>query len=125
MANAEAGARSPEELVDRYRRGMQDRDLDGLISLYGSTAVFIPKTGGQLTGHQAIGTAIAQILTLNPRLDLVTAEVFIAGDTAFLANDYMFAGTAPDGAVIKATGRSAVVLRRQPDETWRIIIDRL
>jgi uncharacterized protein (TIGR02246 family) len=125
MTNTEAGARSPEDLVDRYRRGMQDRDLDGLIGLYDPSAVFIPKTGGHLTGHQAISPAIAQTLTLNPQLDLVTAEVFIAGDTAFLANDYKFAGTAPDGTVIKATGRSAVVLRRQPDETWRIVIDRL
>jgi ketosteroid isomerase-like protein len=51
-------------------------------------------------------------------------QVLEAGDVALVVNDWTMAGTAPDGTPVVRDGRSADVLRRQPDGSWKVLIDR-
>jgi uncharacterized protein (TIGR02246 family) len=120
---------SPEDVLKRYLQLVRTRDLEGLVGLYDPAAIFVPKAGVKLIGHQAIRAGLAEMLKLEPQLELITTELHIADDTAFVANDYRFAGTAPDGSAIRDAGRSAVVMRRRRDDGgddgWVIVIDRL
>jgi ketosteroid isomerase-like protein len=45
------------------------------------------------------------------------------GDLALLQGEWAFVGTAPDGSPVELAGRSAEVVRRQPDGSWRYVID--
>jgi len=56
-------------------------------------------------------------------LDLRVTRVLEAGGLALVAGNWSFTGTAPDGSAVNLTGHNADVLRRQPDGTWRFVID--
>jgi ketosteroid isomerase-like protein len=57
------------------------------------------------------------------KLDLKVTRVLAASDLAFVAGVWSFAGTGEDGAPVKLAGKSADVLRRQADGSWRFVID--
>jgi ketosteroid isomerase-like protein len=57
------------------------------------------------------------------KLDLQVRRVLEAGDLALVAGNWSFTGTAPDGTAVTLTGNNADVLRRQPDGSWRFVID--
>lgn len=115
--------RSPEELIARFGAHVAARDLDALVSLYEPSAVFVPEPGVVVAGHDAIRGALASLLSVGPTIESVVAEVHTAGDTALVIVDWRMRGVAPDGSAVDRTGRSADVLRRQGDGTWRVLVD--
>jgi ketosteroid isomerase-like protein len=44
-------------------------------------------------------------------------------DLAIVYNDWTLTGTGPDGASVSDAGRAVEVVRRQPDGTWRSVVD--
>jgi uncharacterized protein (TIGR02246 family) len=115
--------RTPEDLIARFGALVAAEDLDGLVALYEPAAVFVPEPGVVVAGHDAIRAALAAMLALSPTLESVVAEVHTAGDTALVIVDWTMRGAGPDGATIDKAGRSADVLRRQLDGTWRVLVD--
>jgi uncharacterized protein (TIGR02246 family) len=107
-----------------FARYVHARDIDKLVGLYEPRAVFIPGDQQSARGHEEIRSAMRDMLTLKPRLHLVTLAVHRAGDIALVINQWQLLGTAAHGGAIELKGKSAVVLRRQPDGTWRLLIDR-
>jgi ketosteroid isomerase-like protein len=57
------------------------------------------------------------------KLDLKVTRVLEAGGLAMVATTWTFAGTGPDRKPVNLAGQSADVLRRQPDGSWRFVID--
>jgi ketosteroid isomerase-like protein len=49
-------------------------------------------------------------------------RVLLSSDLALLITEWSINGTEPDGKPINLTGRGTVVLRRQSDDTWLIVI---
>ncbi len=118
-----AGGRSPQQTMTLFVNCVHAGDLDGLIALYEPDAVLQPSTGDVFTGSEAIRGYLAQLLAMKPTMDVVPADVLQAGDTALVVNEWSMRGTAPDGSTIEGGGRSADVLRRQPDGGWLVLID--
>jgi uncharacterized protein (TIGR02246 family) len=114
---------SPQELMSRFRVHVADRALDALIALYEPAAVFVPRPGVVHTGRPEIGGALAEMLGLSPSLETNIREVHQADGIALVIVDWSLSGTAPDGSAVTQSGRSADVLRRQSDGTWRVLID--
>jgi ketosteroid isomerase-like protein len=56
-------------------------------------------------------------------LDLTVTRVLESGGLALVVGVWSFTGTAPDCKPVQLTGHSADVLRRQPDGSWRFVID--
>jgi ketosteroid isomerase-like protein len=56
-------------------------------------------------------------------LDLKVTRILQASDLALVITTWSFTGTGPDGKPVKLAARSADVLRRQADGSWRIVID--
>jgi ketosteroid isomerase-like protein len=57
------------------------------------------------------------------RLDLDVTRVLEVGDLALVTTVWSYLGTGPDGQTQQLAARSADVLRRQPDGSWRLVID--
>lgn len=114
---------SPKELMSRFGQYVAARDLETLIDLYEPAAVFAPRPEVVHTGRQAIGGALAELLALSPVMETNVREVYQADDIALVIVDWSLRGTAPDGSLVTQSGRSADVLRRQSDGTWRVLID--
>jgi ketosteroid isomerase-like protein len=56
-------------------------------------------------------------------LDLEVTRVREVDDLALVVGVWSFTGTGPDGEPVRLEAKNADVLRRQPDGTWRFVID--
>lgn len=112
-------AELPATFADRLGAG----DLDGALALYEPDATFAPQPGAQVTGLDAIREALTQFVALRPTLEGEVEKVLEADDVALVTNRWTLRGTGPDGGPLEMAGVSADVMRRQPDGTWRILVD--
>jgi uncharacterized protein (TIGR02246 family) len=115
---------TPSALMRTFTSCVRAGDLDALVGLYEPAAVFEPQPGVVVTGHDAIRTALAELLALRPTMDATTVQVLASGDVALVVNEWSMAGTAPDGSAVRQSGRSADVVRRQPDGRWLVVVDK-
>ncbi|MBT5773417.1 MAG: SgcJ/EcaC family oxidoreductase [Dehalococcoidia bacterium] len=118
-----AGLSTPAETMASFVEHVHNRDLDALIKLYEPDAVFRPSSGEILTGTDEIRAGLAQLLALRPTMNVDVTQALTSGDTALVVNQWSMTGTAPDGSEVSDGGRSADVLRRQPDGRWLVLID--
>ena len=116
-------AQTPGEVHLRWLRAINAGDIETLMTLYepGATVVFGP--GQVATGVDAIRAGNAGLLALRPHFDLRVAQVLIADDLALLLSPWTMSGTLPDGTPLALQGTTSDVVRRQPDGSWRFIID--
>ncbi len=114
---------TPEQVIERFAALLAGGDIDGLVDLYEPEAVFAPRPGEAVTGHDAIREALGGLIELRPQLDGEIRDVLVSDDTALISNRWWLRGTGPDGAPVEMGGTSADVLRRDPDGAWRIVID--
>ena len=57
------------------------------------------------------------------KLDARAKRVLYAGNLALLITEWSINGIEPDGKPINLTGKGTVVLRRQSNGTWLMIIE--
>lgn len=122
-SDSSRGPRSPRELLSVFAERVNTRDLEALVALYEPQAVFVPAPGVVHHGHAAIRGALAELLSLAPVMQTEVKEVYEEGDTALAVVEWSLRGTAPDGSAVVQGGKSADVLRRRADGTWRVSID--
>lgn len=124
--SAAPGAIRVENLADGAR-AFQDAvnagDLDGMVSLYESEAVFVPAFGQAAAGSASIREVLAGFLAMKGRFDLKVMSRQQVGDIALETAEWKLEGTDPDGNPVSLAGVAAVVLRRQADGSWLMIID--
>lgn len=111
-------ARTPEEVDALFEKHMNAGDLEATVALYEEDAVLVSSPGQIAQGHDAIRTALQGILALQPRMKLTVKNTVVAGDVAVVYNDWTgdFGGQ-------QVAGKAMEICRRQPDGTWRFIID--
>lgn len=117
-------ANTPEALMQTFAAHVHAGDLDALLGLYEADAVFMPEPGVIFTTPAEIRAALGAMLSLGPTMVVNPGQVLVAGDVALVQNDWSMTGTAPDGTTVTQGGRSADVVRRGADGTWRVLIDR-
>ncbi len=124
MADASGSPRSPQDCDRAFGQRVNAGDLDGLVALYERSAALVRADRTAAIGHEAIAEDLAGFLRLRPRITMNVKQVFSGGDdVAVLYNDWHVTATDPDGKQIEFGGRAIEVVRRQPDGTWRFIID--
>ena len=115
--------RTPEEMHPAFTAAFNARDLDALLMLYEEGAVLTPQPGVAVSGPAAIREALGGFLSLNGPIAMTTKTIIPTGDLALLHAEWTLNGTGPDSTPIALAARSSEVIRRQPDGTWRYIID--
>lgn len=115
---------TPEALMRAFIDRVHAGDLDGLVALYERSAVFEPRPGVVVHGRDAIRQALAELLALHPTMATTTVQVLQADDVALVVNEWNLTGTGPDGSEVRQGGRSADVVRRQPDGSWLVLVDK-
>jgi uncharacterized protein (TIGR02246 family) len=124
MTTTEPDLSTPEALMQCFADRLNAGDLDGLVTLYEPTAVFAPQPGVVVHGHAAIRGALGELLGIGPTISSQTVEVLAGDDIALVVNEWALTGTAPDGTEVRQGGRSADVVRRQPDGRWLVVVDK-
>jgi ketosteroid isomerase-like protein len=115
----------PEEINKRWAEAFNAADIPSMLDLYEPDAVLIPSPGAApITGHDAIRTALTWLvglggtITFQPRYWLRHGDIAM-GSIAFRLQS----ATDPAGHPVDLHGRSTEVIHRQPDGTWKYLID--
>jgi uncharacterized protein (TIGR02246 family) len=116
-------AHKPEELDELFTQALNSGDLDALVALYEPEGCINPEPGQVATGTQAIREALSGFLAMNPKLTLEVKNLNQTSDIALTTGNWHLTGTGPDGSPVDMRGQSVEVSRRQPDGTWRFVID--
>ncbi|MDA3630471.1 nuclear transport factor 2 family protein [Saccharopolyspora oryzae] len=104
-------AQCPEDLNRLVLERLNAGDVDGLVELYEPDAV-LATPAGPVVGHVAIRAAYEQIVAGSPQFAPGAAQPPVRnGDLALTS------------VLLAGGGATVEVARRQPDGSWRWIID--
>ena len=117
------GRSTPEQVLKSIVDGINTGNLDTLMTLYEPEAAFATQPGDLSHGLPRIRQALGGFVAMKGELDLDVKRVLEVGDLALVTTVWSFIGTGPDGQPAKLAARSADVLRRQADGSWRLVID--
>jgi uncharacterized protein (TIGR02246 family) len=123
MPSAPSETAAIQATIDAMTSAFGRGDLDGILRTYEPDAVVADQPGSFAQGSPALRALFGQFLSLKPTFRFLEHEVIQAGDLALHLNVWNMRGTAPDGAAVEQGGLSVVVLRRQPDGRWLMVID--
>ena len=110
--------------VGRMTGALHDGDLDAVMAAYADDAavVFTP-ADEPVRDASAARSAFEEITSIGARFGYRAHEVVVVGDLALHLAPWSMSGTAPAGTTLEDSGLSVAVLRRQPDASWRLVID--
>jgi uncharacterized protein (TIGR02246 family) len=114
---------TPKQVLKSIVDGINAGNLDSLMPLYEAEAAFATQPGSLNHGLPAVREALAGFIAMKGTLDLKVSRVLEVGDLALVSTVWSFAGTGSDGKPVKLAAKSADVLRRQADGSWRLVID--
>lgn len=105
------GALEPEDLPRLFVERANAGDVEGLVDLYEPDAVLRVRPGQMARGHAAIRAVYADLLAPQPRFGPPDVQETVrSGDLALTSS-------------VISTGTTAEIARRQPDGTWRWVVD--
>ena len=114
---------TPEEVLKSIVDGVNTGNLDALMPLYEPDAGFAAQPGRLTPGLSGVREGLAGFIAMRGNLDLKVTRVLEASDLALVITNWSFTGTGPDGNPVNLASKSADVLRRQADGSWRFVID--
>ncbi len=114
---------TPERVLESIVTGINSGNLESLMPLYESDAAFATEPGSLAPGEPGVREALAGFISMQGTLDLDVTRVLEVDDLALVIGVWTFNGTGPDGEPVQLAARNADVLRRQPDGSWRFVID--
>jgi len=114
---------TPRDVLNSVVEGINSGDLDSLMTLYEADACFAPQPGQLVNNPESIRQCLRNFIDLKGKLDLKVKRVLQASDLALVTTEWSCSGTGPDGSPVNMASKSADVLRRQDDGTWKFVID--
>jgi uncharacterized protein (TIGR02246 family) len=109
--------------IDANAAAVTAKNMDGILATYAADALMVGPQGPPAIGHDALRAAFQNFLFVDPKITILKQEVQQAGDVALHTYAWKMTGKAPDGAAIEQSGLSMIVLRKQADGKWLMVID--
>ena len=114
---------TPEQVLKSIVDGINTGNIDALMPLYETDAAFASQPGNLAHGLSGVRESLTGFIAMKGKLDLKVTRVLQANDLALVVGAWSFTGTGPDGKPLKLASKSADILRRQSDGSWRFVID--
>jgi uncharacterized protein (TIGR02246 family) len=116
-------AHEPGDVHTQFFDAFNAKDVETLASLYEPDALLVMPGGGTLAGIDAISKALEMGVGSGRTFRHESQVVHQTGDIAVLDCKSTVMDMAADGTVTSHEGNSIEIVRRQPDGTWRFVID--
>ncbi|MCZ0991727.1 YybH family protein [Streptomyces diastatochromogenes] len=116
-------ASTPQELQSRFLELFLAKDLEGLLSLYEDSAVFVSQSGETAVGTAGIREALGGLLSVAQKFDLTPAFAVEANGVALMHGHWSLEGSDPAGNPLSLSGTTVEVARRQTDGSWLYSVD--
>ena len=114
---------TPEEFLDLQVKEFNKGNVNFLITLYENDACFASKPGEVVKGLDNIRQSFQGLVDMGVKLSAKAKTVLKARDLALLITEWSISGIEHDGKRVSLNGRGTVVLRQQPDGSWRMVIE--
>ncbi len=98
-------------------------DIEGVLATFEPNGVLVGQPGMIAKGTPALHEAFGQFIAISPKITITSHDVIQADDIAIHSSSWEMSGLAPDGSPIEQSGFSVVVLRKQSDGRWLMVID--
>jgi uncharacterized protein (TIGR02246 family) len=110
------------DIVGAFNRG----DVEACTGFYTDDASVLLPDRPPIKGREAIEAVLMEYAAAGTKLVSVNpVEVGSKDDLGYYAGTYQLDTPADDGSTLKETGKCVLVLRRQPDGSWKAVIDSL
>jgi ketosteroid isomerase-like protein len=105
-------AMSPQEICRLFQRYMAEGDIDSVLSVYDSEAVFLRQSGEVTKDRRNLRQELAGLAAMKLRFDFRIKQIIQTGGIALMHTEWRISGPQP------MTVYAIEVARRQPDGTW-------
>ena len=113
----------PHRLHDAFMAGVNAHDPDDLLALYDTDGLAVELDGSQARGADAMRAMITGLTTAIRHIEGTTRKIFVVGDVCLSSASWTADVVLPDGTTLTQSGVTAEVSVRQPDGSWRFLID--
>jgi ketosteroid isomerase-like protein len=114
---------TPEEVLDLQVKEFNKGNISFLMTLYENGACFASEPGQVVEDLKNIRQSLQSFIDMRSKLEAKVKRVIQANDLTLLITEWSINGTKPDGKSINLTGRGTVILRRQSDGNWLMVIE--
>jgi ketosteroid isomerase-like protein len=114
---------TPEDLLNSQVEEFNKGNTNFLMTLYEKDMCFASKPGQVVKDLESIRRSLQDLIGKGAKLEARVKRVLQAGNLALLITEWSLNRTEPDGRIFNLTGRGTVVLRRQSDDTWLMVIE--
>jgi uncharacterized protein (TIGR02246 family) len=104
-----------KNLAAAYNSG----DLETVLNIYDTSGIIVAEPGNPVSGKEKFEDAVKGILAIKGTMEIKTVYCLEAGDIAIGRSEWSIR----DGSETKVSARGIELLKRQPDGTWRVLID--
>ena len=114
--------RAIRNVVDTWLAASKAGDLDTVLSLISDDVLFL--TPGQAPfGKEAFAKMSEGMKDMQVDGTSEIQEVQVFGEIAYLRNALRIVITMPDGKVVRRSGQTLTILRKEADGMWRLVRD--
>ena len=112
-----------QSIIDTNNAAVAGGDIGAILATYETNAVLVAQPGLSVTGTPALREAFKQFTAISPIISVIKQDVIEAGDIALHSYTWTMKGKTPDGHPVEQNGFSIIVLRKQADGQWLMVID--
>ncbi|MFT5787426.1 MAG: hypothetical protein ACI9KK_002792 [Ascidiaceihabitans sp.] len=110
-------------VIDTNNAAVAAGNMDDILATFEPFGVLVGQPGVHAKGTPALRAAFSQFMAIGPQISVTDHEVIQAEDIALHSSTWKMTGKTPDGFPIEQSGFSVVVLRKQTDGQWLMVID--
>jgi uncharacterized protein (TIGR02246 family) len=122
---AEIKVFDPRDIDARISKAFEDGDLDGACSLYEPGCAFVTFSGAVTTSASEIRAELEGLVAMRPTVTVEEVAVIECNDGTLATTRARgtISGTGPDGEPAVVPFHTLAVVRKQPDGSWKFLID--
>jgi uncharacterized protein (TIGR02246 family) len=112
-----------QSTITSNNQAVEAGNIDAILATYEANAAMVPQPGMTVEGTTALREAFKQFTAINPKITVIKQNLIQSQDIALHTYTWKIEGRTPDGHAIEQNGFSIIVLRKQPDGKWLMVID--
>ena len=116
-------AMKPEDADILVVEALNNGDLDAAVAFYEPDAAIEAESGEFVSGSEAIRRVHSANVNPDAHITISVEKAVQVGDVALLVSNWAVKGKDAKGDDIDVAGKGTEVVRRQPDGTWKFVID--
>ena len=118
----------PAELIaadSAFDVAVSERGSEAWVEWFTDDGAIVREGVGEIRGTEALQAALAGLDEpgVSLRWTPTRADVAASGDLGWTTGSYVSESPTPDGTVVRGEGVYVSIWRRQPDGSWRVVMD--